>query len=79
MALYRDDKRVLRAKEGPAWEKIWKPGETPDFAGIYRCEGCGDEIASNKSVRLPTQNHRQHSPNQGDIRWRLLVATQPGN
>lgn len=78
MALYRNAQLVVKADPHAAWEKVWKPGETPDHAGIYRCQGCGDEIASNKSVQLPTQNHRQHSPNQGLVRWQLLVATQQG-
>jgi hypothetical protein len=78
MALYRDENLVVKANPHAAWEKIWKPGETPDYAGIYRCQGCGDEIASNKNVQLPTQNHRQHSTSQGAIRWKLLVLTQQG-
>lgn len=58
------------------FDKIWKPGETPHDAGIYKCEGCGDEIASNKGVQLPSQNHSQHSPLQGQIRWRMIVCCQ---
>lgn len=78
MALYRDTNLVRQGDPHAAYEKVWKPGETPDFAGIYRCTGCGDEIASNKGVQLPTQNHRQHAPAQGDIRWKLLVYCQQG-
>lgn len=78
MALYVDAKLVKQVKDQQAFQTVWKPGETPLHAGIYRCVGCGDEIASNKGVKLPTQNHRQHSPAQGDVRWKLLVATQEG-
>ncbi|TQX91308.1 protein L [Rhizobium sp. rho-13.1] len=77
MALYVDETNVKKANPSDAFTKDWKPGTTPDYAGIYRCKGCGDEIASNKGVQLPSQNHRQHSPAQGAIRWHLLVATQP--
>lgn len=78
MALYLDEKHVNKAKPSNAFSKEWKPGETPDHAGIYRCAGCGDEIASNKGIKLPSQNHKQHSTSQGEIRWQLLVATQQG-
>jgi len=79
VALYINDKVVLKANANAAFDKIWKPGETPTHAGIYRCQGCRDEIASNKDVKLPTQNHRQHSTAQGDVRWKLIVATQQGS
>jgi hypothetical protein len=70
---------VTKATTGlAAFDTEWKPGQTPDFAGIYRCVGCGDEIASNKAVQLPAQNHKQHSPTQGAIRWKLLVFAQQG-
>lgn len=79
MALYKDGNLVQKAGSGlAAFDKEWKPGETPDYAGIYRCSGCGDEIASNKGIQLPSQNHKQHSPNQGAIRWKLLVYAQQG-
>ncbi|NTE87208.1 protein L [Agrobacterium rubi] len=79
MALYKDSALVTKATSGlDAFDKEYKPGETPPFAGIYRCKSCGDEIASNKGVQLPSQNHRQHSPGQGEIRWKLLVYAQQG-
>lgn len=78
MALYQDGSLVKKCAPHASFDKVWKPGETPNFAGIYRCTGCGDEIASNKGVQLPSQNHRQHSPNQGAIRWKLLVYCQQG-
>jgi len=78
MALYQDGSLVQKIDPHEAFAKVWKPGQTPDYAGIYRCQGCGDEIASNKGVQLPTQNHRQHNPGQGDIRWKLLVFCQQG-
>jgi hypothetical protein len=42
-------------------------------SGIYRCMGCGREVASNESEPLPPQNHHQHNQNQGSIRWKLIV------
>ncbi|HEY8358677.1 MAG TPA: protein L [Ramlibacter sp.] len=79
MAIYKDEKLVVKAGTGlDAFEKEYKPGQTPPHAGIYRCAGCGDEIASNKGVQLPSQNHKQHGIAQGDIRWKLLVYAQQG-
>ncbi|WP_208152967.1 hypothetical protein U8C35_09605 [Sinorhizobium medicae] len=78
MALYVDGNNVKTAKPSDAFTKEWKPGQTPDHAGIYRCKGCGDEIASNKGVQLPSQNHKQHATSQGAIRWQLLVYAQQG-
>lgn len=78
MALFRDETNVKKANPSDAFTKEWKPGETPPHAGIYKCKGCGDEIASNKGVQLPSQNHKQHSPSQGSIRWQLLVYAEQG-
>lgn len=78
MALYKDANKLSKSTHGN-FDRIWKPGETPPDNGIYECQGCGDEIASNKGVKLPSQNHRQHSPQQGDIRWKLIVACQNGS
>jgi len=79
MALYKDANRVTKADKGlEHFDKEWKPGETPSYAGIYRCAGCGDEIASNKGIQLPPQNHHQHTTSQGSIRWKLLVYAQSG-
>lgn len=73
MAWYKEIK-FLEQNTHANFDKIYKPGETPPDAGIYRCVGCGDEIASNKGVQLPTQNHKQHSPGQGEIRWQMIVC-----
>src|SRR5688572_27922003 len=77
MALYKDLTNINQATTGrESFDVDFKPGETPPNAGIYRCVGCGDEIASNKGVQLPSQNHKQHTPAQGAIRWKLLVFAQ---
>lgn len=43
------------------------------YSGIYRCEGCGTEIVSAIGEALPTASHHRHSPQQGMVRWRLIV------
>lgn len=73
MAWYKDISKLTHNSHAN-FDKEWKPGETPPDAGIYRCKGCGDEIASNKGVQLPSQNHSQHTPAQGAIRWQMIVC-----
>jgi hypothetical protein len=55
------------------FDKEHSPGVAAPFSGIYRCMGCGREVASNATQPLPPQNNHQHSDNQGAIRWRLIV------
>jgi hypothetical protein len=72
MALYKRDSDVTKTSDG-AFDKEYKPGDSPDHSGIYRCKGCGREVVAEESRKLPPQNHHEHSPSQGDIRWRLTV------
>jgi hypothetical protein len=62
----------LEKSDHTAFDEELTPGETCPNSGIYRCTGCGDEIASNKGNPMPPQNHHQHS-NGSKIRWKLLV------
>jgi len=62
----------LHHNESSAFDAEHKPGEVVSNSGIYRCTGCGDEIAANKNNPLPPQNHHQHSAGSA-IRWKLLV------
>jgi hypothetical protein len=55
------------------FDEVHQPGVPTPHSGIYRCEGCGHEVASNLGNPLPPQNHHQHKPGLGDIRWRLIV------
>jgi hypothetical protein len=56
-----------------AFDAEHKPGMDAPFSGIYRCMGCGSEVASNERQSLPPQNHHQHSAQQGPIRWKLIL------
>jgi hypothetical protein len=75
MAQYKFDK-YLNKSDHAGYDKLYNPGDICQNSGIYRCESCGDEIASNKNNPLPPQNHHQHAPNQGRIQWRLIVFAQ---
>lgn len=63
----------LQANDSVAFDALLVPGTIATNSGIYRCAICGDEIAVNKNTPLPPQNHHQHAPNLGPIRWQLIV------
>jgi hypothetical protein len=73
MAVYRYAV-YLQQSDHQAYDTLWKPGETTQYSGIFRCENCGENVACNAGNPLPPQNHAQH-PMGADIRWRLIVAT----
>lgn len=72
MAQYKDPK-YLSQNSHAAFDTLHQPGFESPNSGIYRCEGCGREVAANKGNPLPSQNHHQHKTDQGSIRWRLIV------
>lgn len=75
MALYKYPQFIAK-NEGEIFDQINTPGTAAPRSGIYRCEGCAKEVASNEGQPLPPQNHHQHSIAQGAIRWRLAVYAQ---
>jgi hypothetical protein len=76
MALFKYD-RYLDGNDGEAFDRLHSPGDATPHSGIYRCEGCGREIASNAGYPLPSQNHSQHDPaKHGAIRWRMIVHAE---
>lgn len=72
MAFYKYA-HYLSKNEHIAFDETHKPGQQVPHSGIYRCEGCGREVASNEGQPFPPQNHHQHSNQEGTIRWRLIV------
>jgi hypothetical protein len=75
MANYKYPKYISQSDHA-AFDAIHTPGQAAPHSGIYRCEGCGENEVSTFSHPLPPQNHHQHAPAQGAIRWRLIVATK---
>ncbi|QDW67679.1 hypothetical protein FPZ22_12990 [Luteimonas granuli] len=63
----------LQHNDSTAFDALLAPGTIAHNSGIYRCGACGDEIAANKNNPLPPQNHHQHAPGVGPIRWQLIV------
>ncbi len=52
-----------------------QPSAATPHTGIYKCQGCGIEVISNRGDPLPPSTHHQHSLAQGGMAWRLIVAT----
>jgi hypothetical protein len=75
LALYKSGQYLTQSQHA-AFDELHPPGSDATNAGIYRCVGCGDEIAIAKNHTLPPQNHHQHAPAHGAIRWQLLVYAQ---
>jgi hypothetical protein len=73
MALYKYS-QVLQAMDNTEFDKLYPPGATTAWSGVYRCEGCTREIVHTVSHPLPPQNHHQHTAAQGQVRWRLVVT-----
>jgi len=75
MALYKYSNYLTQTNDA-AFDAVHQPGAATPNSGIYRCEGCGHEIASNAGNPLPPQNHHQHGSSSGSIRWKLIVYAQ---
>ena len=61
MAQYKYSNYLFHS-DNAEYDKIYTPGANCANSGIYRCEGCRDEVASNKGNPFPPQNHHQHAP-----------------
>ncbi|MNG84897.1 hypothetical protein D3C76_391000 [compost metagenome] len=81
MATYPSSARHYVRQEVPtllsatAWTNTYRPGQEVPTSGIYRCLGCGSEIASNQGTPFPPQNHHQHRQPGVGITWQLIVKT----
>lgn len=74
MAVYKYINYLIQSNHA-AYDTFTHPGGTTPHSGIYRCEGCCENIVSTHGHPMPPQNHHQHTAAQGTIRWRLIVAT----
>lgn len=75
MALYKDPSHFNQSSDS-AFDTLHAPGSAAPHPGIYKCIACGDEIAIAGGHVLPPQNHKQHSPGQGQIKWKLIAFPQ---
>jgi hypothetical protein len=72
MATYKHPDYLTKIDHS-AFDGTHKPGAVAPYSGIYRCMGCGSEVASNEGQPLPPQNHNQHPTHDGAISWKLIV------
>jgi hypothetical protein len=59
----------LGVSDSAAFDRLHPCGADAPHAAIYRCEGCGREIASPKGSPLPEHPH----PNFRPVLWRLAI------
>lgn len=74
MAIYKFA-QYLEHSNHRAFDGIHSPGTPTPHSGIYRCAGCGVNEVSTAGHPLPPQNHHQHRPGLGPIRWQIAVST----
>lgn len=75
MALYKYPNYLAMTKN-TAFDRVLPAGLHVPSGGIYRCVGCGNEVACEANTVLPDRSHHKHKPAQGEIRWQLIIATQ---
>jgi hypothetical protein len=73
LALYKYQ-NYLSANKGSSFDTVLQPSAFVPCAGIFRCTGCGNEIALDGVGLLPGRDHHKHTPLQGAIQWQLIVA-----
>ena len=75
MALFKNPSVFVQSADA-AFDVLYNPGSVPAYSGIFRCNGCGHEVVGEHTRSLPPQNHHQHSPAQGSIRWQMTAHPQ---
>lgn len=82
MAWYIDSDNVKQNKKEEAkakYERIMKPGENPDYPGIYRCQACGYEDLINRECgTLPPCSNCEKKTHKSNT-WKLLVKAEDAN
>jgi len=46
---------ILQQNNHQDFDTFTGPGKETPYSGVYRCEGCGHEIAANQGTRCPTK------------------------
>jgi hypothetical protein len=75
MATYKYQ-NYLTLKKHPSFDIVFRPSSPVPCGGIYRCNGCGTEIALEGIGFFPDGRHHTHTPVQGALTWQLVVATE---
>ena len=75
MALYKYQ-NYLSMNKNKAFDLPLQASAFVPCGGIYKCTGCGTEVALEAVGLLPDRSHHLHTPVQGSIQWQLIVATE---
>ena len=75
MALYKYQ-NYLSLTKSKSFDVPLQPSAFVPCGGIYKCTGCGTEVALEGIGLLPDRSHHPHSPRQGEIQWQLIIATE---
>lgn len=75
MPYYKHGSKLTQHNDA-AFDAVYHPGQAVPYSGIYKCNGCGHEIAANKGDPFPPQNKHQHENRAVPIAWQLIVATK---
>jgi hypothetical protein len=74
MAIFKYQNYLAQNKSA-SFDLALGPSNFVPCGGIYRCTGCGTEIALEGVGVFPDRDHHKHGPNQGPVQWQLIVAT----
>ena len=75
MAVYKYQ-NYLSVTKNKTFDLPLQPSAFMPCGGIYKCTGCGTEVALEGIGLLPDRSHHAHTPRQGPIQWQLIVATE---
>jgi hypothetical protein len=81
MALYKYKNDVTTSTDD-AFDRIYRPGDTTPYSGVYRCQSCAVEIVSEQAKPFPpTRACADHNRKvtSGTITWRMAVYAQHAN
>jgi len=69
MALYKHAQH-LQKSDALAFDAVLTPGMHANHPGVYRCNGCGDEVPIARGQPMPAH---LHAFNHEEVAWQLLV------
>ena len=71
MAMFKNESHLWQST-CDAFEDEHLPGAVALWTGLYACQECNHDIASNEGDLLPPANHHRHASPEA-IRWKLIV------
>ena len=57
------------------FDNVFPPRSIPTESGIFRCTGCGREIAIEAGEHFPSYEHHEHS-NEKRMLWKMIARTE---